>query len=86
MASSEGLGNSQKAEVAWLQRKGYPYTEVEVDISKWVESDWKSDEFVSPTKSKHSEGAHTEVEVDMSKWVKVTCSLTSLFHQPNQKT
>ena len=38
LVSSEGLGNSQKAEVAWLQRKGYPYTEVEVDISKWVEA------------------------------------------------
>ena len=37
LVSSEGLGNSQKAEVAWLQRKGYPYTEVEVDMSKWVE-------------------------------------------------
>ena len=37
LISSEGLGNSQKAEVAWLQRKGYAYTEVEVDISKWVE-------------------------------------------------
>ena len=39
LVSSEGLGNSQKAEVAWLQRKGYAYTEVEVDISKWVESE-----------------------------------------------
>ena len=38
LISSEGLGNSQKAEVAWLQRKGYPFTEVEVDISKWVET------------------------------------------------
>ena len=38
LVSSEGLGNSQKAEVAWLQRKGYPYKEVEVDISKWVET------------------------------------------------
>ena len=38
LISSEGLGNSQKAEVAWLQRKGYAYTEVEVDISKWVET------------------------------------------------
>ena len=37
LVSSEGLGNSRKAEVAWLQRKGYAYTEVEVDISKWVE-------------------------------------------------
>jgi len=37
LVSSEGLGNSQKAEVAWLQRKGYSFTEVEVDISKWVE-------------------------------------------------
>ena len=38
-------------------------------MSKWVENDLQSDELVSPTKSKHSEGAHTEVEVDMSKWV-----------------
>ena len=30
MEASEGLGNSQKAEVAWLERKGYAYTEVEV--------------------------------------------------------
>ena len=50
LVSSEGLGNSQKAEVAWLQRKGYPYTEVEVDISKWVET-WSLRLFhhVSPT-------------------------------------
>ena len=34
---SEGLGNSQKAEVAWLERKGYEYTELEVDVSHWVE-------------------------------------------------
>jgi len=27
---SEGLGNSQKAEVAWLERKGYHYLEKEV--------------------------------------------------------
>ena len=38
LVSSEGLGNSQKAEVAWLQRKGYAFTETEVDISKWVET------------------------------------------------
>ena len=36
MEASEGLGNSQKAEVAWLERKGYAYTEVEVNISKWL--------------------------------------------------
>ena len=30
LEESEGLGNSQKAEVAWLQRKGYPYVEKEV--------------------------------------------------------
>lgn len=41
---------------------------VEVDISEWVESDWKSD-IASPAKSKNLESAHTEVEVDMSKWV-----------------
>ena len=50
LVSSEGLGNSQKAEVAWLQRKGYPFTEVEVDIAKWVET-WSLRLFhhVSPT-------------------------------------
>ncbi|CAE6913168.1 unnamed protein product [Symbiodinium natans] len=30
LEASEGLGNSQKAEVAWLERKGYPYVEKEV--------------------------------------------------------
>ena len=30
MESSEGLGTSQKAEVAWLEWKGYAYTEVDV--------------------------------------------------------
>ena len=30
LEESEGLGLSQKAEVAWLERKGYPYTEKEV--------------------------------------------------------
>ncbi|CAE7495782.1 unnamed protein product [Symbiodinium sp. CCMP2592] len=30
----EGLGNSQKAEVAWLESKGYRYTEV--DIASWL--------------------------------------------------
>ena len=39
LVSSEGLGNSQKAEVAWLERKGYAYEEVEVDISR--RSGWK---------------------------------------------
>ena len=37
LSSSEGLGNSQKAEVAWLERKGYAYTDVEVDVSEWVQ-------------------------------------------------
>ena len=37
MEASEGLGNSQKAEVAWLERKGYAFTEVEVDISQWLQ-------------------------------------------------
>ena len=36
MEASEGLRNSQKGEVAWLEHKGYAYTEVEVDISKWL--------------------------------------------------
>ncbi len=30
----DGLGNSPKAEVAWLERKGYAYTEV--DVSAWI--------------------------------------------------
>ena len=36
LETSEGLGNSQKAEVAWLERKGYPYKEVEVDAAAWT--------------------------------------------------
>ena len=35
LEASEGLGNSQKAEVAWLERKGYAYTEV--DVSTWID-------------------------------------------------
>ncbi|CAE7561004.1 unnamed protein product [Symbiodinium sp. CCMP2592] len=31
------LGNSQKAEVAWLERKGYRY--IEVDIRRWLQPD-----------------------------------------------
>ena len=34
LQASEGLGNSQKAEVAWLERKGYQYREV--DVSTWL--------------------------------------------------
>ena len=30
LVASEGLGMSQKAQVAWLERKGYPYKEVDV--------------------------------------------------------
>ena len=30
LQASEGLGNSQKAEVAWLEHNGFPYTEKEV--------------------------------------------------------
>ena len=33
---SEGLGNSQKAEVAWLERKGYAYKEVELNAATWT--------------------------------------------------
>ena len=29
LEASEGLGNSQKAEVTWLERKGYSYTEAD---------------------------------------------------------
>eukprot|EP00435_Cladocopium_sp_Y103_P049572 s1038_g15.t1 len=34
LEASEGLGNSQKAEVAWLERKGFAYTER--DVSAWL--------------------------------------------------
>ncbi|CAE7477371.1 unnamed protein product [Symbiodinium sp. CCMP2456] len=34
LATSEGLGNSQTAEVAWLEKKGYTYWEV--DVSTWL--------------------------------------------------
>ena len=34
LLAAEGLGNSQKAEVAWLERKGYRY--VERDVSPWL--------------------------------------------------
>ncbi|CAE7716536.1 unnamed protein product [Symbiodinium necroappetens] len=34
LEDSDGLGNSQKAEVAWLEKKGYQYTAV--DISRWL--------------------------------------------------
>eukprot|EP00439_Symbiodinium_sp_Y106_P061914 s1135_g9.t1 len=37
LQASEGSGNSQKAEVAWLERKGYRYTEV--DVSTWLSKD-----------------------------------------------
>ena len=34
LEAAEGLGDSQKAEVAWLERKGYAYTAV--DVSTWL--------------------------------------------------
>ncbi|CAE7828972.1 unnamed protein product [Symbiodinium sp. CCMP2592] len=37
LAATEGLGNSQKAEVAWLEKKGYAYWEV--DVSTWLPGD-----------------------------------------------
>ncbi|CAE7579467.1 unnamed protein product [Symbiodinium sp. CCMP2456] len=37
LATAEGLGNSQKAEVAWLEKKGYTYWEA--DVSKWLPGD-----------------------------------------------
>lgn len=36
LEASEGLGYSQKAEVAWLERNGYSYKEVEVHVSDWI--------------------------------------------------
>ncbi|CAE6948474.1 unnamed protein product [Symbiodinium sp. CCMP2592] len=37
LEASEGLGTSQKAEVAWLERKGYPYCPL--DVSTWLARD-----------------------------------------------
>ena len=37
LKASEGLGNSQKAEVAWLERKGYKYAER--DVAVWLAAD-----------------------------------------------
>ncbi|CAE7361433.1 unnamed protein product [Symbiodinium sp. CCMP2592] len=37
LEAAEGLGNSQKAEVAWLERKGYSYRGV--DVTTWLEED-----------------------------------------------
>ena len=37
LEASEGLGNSQKAEVAWLERNGFTYIEKEVGELKEVE-------------------------------------------------
>ena len=37
LEASEGLGNSQKAEVAWLERKGYSYRGV--DVATWLAED-----------------------------------------------
>ncbi|CAJ1398938.1 unnamed protein product [Effrenium voratum] len=51
LEESEGLGNSQKAEVAWLERKGYPFTEV--DICKWLRDDCKGDEVTEVGLNKH---------------------------------
>ena len=34
LEASQGLGNSQKAEVAWLDRKGYEFTPK--DVSEWL--------------------------------------------------
>ena len=35
LEASEGLGNSQKAEVAWLEYKKYPY--VQRDVADWLQ-------------------------------------------------
>ena len=37
LESSEGLGNSQKAEVAWLEHKGYAY--IKRDVADWLEEE-----------------------------------------------
>ena len=46
LEASEGLGNSQKAEVAWLEKRGYEYTAVEIDVANWLR-----DSKVSPSEA-----------------------------------
>ena len=62
--ASEGLGNSQKAEVAWLDRKGYEH--VEVDVSKWLEE--SLEEYHVPvshgvTPKAHQEGCEVNPQI-----------------------
>ena len=41
LEGSEGLGNSQKAEVAWLEYKKYPY--VQRDVADWLAGEAEAD-------------------------------------------
>ncbi|OLQ01144.1 hypothetical protein AK812_SmicGene16108, partial [Symbiodinium microadriaticum] len=59
LRASEGLGNSQKAEVAWLDLKGYRYTEVEVEASEWLAVE---DAFSTPSPSPKAEGRRVAPE------------------------
>lgn len=61
LRASEGLGNSQKAEAAWLERMGYPYTEVEVEASEWLAVEDTSN---PPTPSPKAEGRRVAPEPD----------------------
>ena len=51
ITASEGLGNSQKAEVAWLEKKGYEYWAV--DVATWLPGEGV--EFCVPSSSKHQQ-------------------------------
>ncbi|CAE7828780.1 unnamed protein product [Symbiodinium sp. CCMP2592] len=61
LATSEGLGNSQRAEVAWLERKGYAYWEV--DVSRWLPGD--GDEQYVPASAEQRLQLRSQQELSM---------------------
>ncbi|CAK9046475.1 unnamed protein product [Durusdinium trenchii] len=53
LEDAEGLGDSQRAEVAWLDRKGYPY--IEMDVSPFLQpSDGDTQDQEEPLDARHS--------------------------------
>ncbi|CAE7816196.1 unnamed protein product [Symbiodinium sp. CCMP2592] len=57
LEDSDGLGISQKAEVAWLEKKGYEYTAV--DVSRWLRP---ANTKAEPTNRPHKLGRQMDSE------------------------